>query len=79
MTPRAIRSILPQKCSRSLTAAKMASSTMKGAQRAEAKGQPKIPPTANHQMPQDVLRPPLQFIKAAAPRKDMYMAKLEGK
>ena len=57
----------------------MASSAKKGKQRAEAKGQPRIPPRANHQIPRSVLSPPFQFINAAAPRRDVYMAKLDGR
>ena len=30
-------------------------------------------------MPRSVLSPPLQFMNAAAPRRDVYMAKLEGR
>lgn len=44
-----------------------------------ANGQPTIPPRANHAMPEAVFKPPLQFMKAAAPSMPVYMAKLEGR
>lgn len=34
---------------------------------------------ANQKIPWAVLRPPRQFMKAAAPSMHMYMAKLEGR
>ena len=52
---------------------------MKGAQRAAAKGQPITPPMAKKNMALEVLRPPFQLMKAAAPSMVMYMAKLEGR
>lgn len=79
MTPRIIRLMDSRRPSWVLIMARMASSIMKGAHRATAKGQPRMPPTANHQMPEDVLSPPRQFMNAAAPRRDVYMAKLEGR
>jgi hypothetical protein len=63
----------------SLMMARKASSSRKGAHKAMAKGQPKMPATANQKMPQDVFRPPRQSIKAAAPSMAAYMAKLEGR
>lgn len=68
-----------KKPSLSLNTARMASSTRKGAHRAAAKGQPMRPPTANQNMPCDVLIPPFQFMKATVPSMTMYMAKLEGR
>lgn len=65
--------------SRSLIKAKKASSSRNGAQSADANGHPRMPPTANHHMPHDVFKPPRQFIKADAPSRDMYMAKLDGR
>lgn len=44
-----------------------------------AKGQPKTPPKAYQNMPCDVLIPPRQFMKHAAPTMAMYMAKLDGR
>ena len=63
----------------SLITANNPSSIKKGAARAAANGHPRIPPSANHQMPCAVLSPPLQFMNAAAPRSDVYMAKLDGR
>jgi hypothetical protein len=63
----------------SLKIAKKHSSSRNGAQSAAAKGQPRTPPTANQVMACDVLMPPRQFIKAAAPIILMYMAKLDGR
>lgn len=63
----------------SLNKASKTSSNTKGAHRAMTNGHPKMPPTANQNMPWDVLIPPRQLIKAAAPSIAMYMAKLEGR
>lgn len=52
---------------------------MKGAQSAAANGHPRIPAAANQNMPWEVLRPPFQFMKAAAPSVTKYMAKLDGR
>lgn len=57
----------------------MPSSKRYGAQSAAANGQPKMPATANQNIPNEVLSPPRQFINAAAPRVTMYMAKLDGR
>jgi hypothetical protein len=68
-----------KKRSLSLNMAKMPSSNTKGAHRAMAKGQPNTPPTANQNIPIDVLIPPRQLMNAAAPIIAVYMAKLEGR
>ena len=62
-----------------LRQAKNTSSKTKGAHRAAANGQPTTPPMANHSMPQDVLMPPRQFMKDAAPTIAKYIAKLDGR
>jgi hypothetical protein len=63
----------------SLNRARMPSSSRYGAQSAEAKGHPRMPAMANQNIPSDVLKPPRQFMNAAAPRVTIYMAKLEGR
>lgn len=63
----------------SLSTAKKTSSNTKGAHSAVANGQPSTPPTANQNMPCDVLSPPRQFMREAAPTMTMYMAKLDGR
>lgn len=51
MTPLLTRMTASTKRSLSLNSAKIASSNMKGAHRAAAKGQPRIPPMANQNIP----------------------------
>lgn len=79
MTPRTSRIKASIRESLSLNTAKISSSRTYGTQRAAAKGQPRIPATANHVMPCQVFSPPRQFMKDAAPSIPAYMAKLEGK
>lgn len=64
--------------SRMLMAMNKASSNKKGAHRNMAKGQPIMPPAANHAIPAAVRGPAFQVMNAAAPSIPVYMAKLEG-
>lgn len=68
------RSVSPR-----LISASSPSSSKNGALKAIANGQPMMPPAANHAIPEAVLSPPLQFMKAAAPSIPVYMVKLEGR
>lgn len=79
MTPRTNRINASMRESRSLNRTKISSSRRNGAQRAAAKGHPRMPATANQAMPCHVFSPPRQFMKEAAPSMIAYMAKLEGK
>lgn len=63
----------------SLNIAKTASSSINGAQSAEANGQPSTPAAANQKIPEAVFNPPRQFMNEEAPSITIYMAKLEGK
>jgi hypothetical protein len=67
------------KASLLLRLANMISSTKNGKESAMAKGQPRIPPRANQNMPQAVFKPPLQFMNEAIPSIVQYIAKLEGR
>jgi hypothetical protein len=78
-TPRISRRNDSKKRSLSLIMAKKTSSSTNGAHNAMAKGQPRTPPRAYQNMPCDVLIPPRQFMKHAAPTMAMYMAKLDGR
>lgn len=55
------------------------SSRTKGTAKMLANGQPIVAPMPNHIIPVAVLVPPCQSMKAASPREDVYIAKLEGK
>lgn len=55
------------------------SSIAKGRIRAPANGHPTMAPRANHATPLAVLRPPLQFMKEAAPSMPVYIVKDDGR
>lgn len=59
--------------------ARNSSSAMNGRTKTEAKGHPRMPPTANQKMPAAVLRPPFQSIKDDSANMFVYMAKLDGR
>jgi hypothetical protein len=57
----------------------MVSSRMKGRAKIPEKGHPTIAPMPNHMMPTAVLGPLRQSMKAANPRLEVNMAKVEGR
>jgi hypothetical protein len=55
------------------------SSTTNGAIRIPENGQPMMAPMPNHIIPEAVFGPPRQSRKAARPREEVYIAKLDGR
>ena len=77
--PRMNRIITSINASLLLKNARTISSNRNGAHSAMENGHPSTPPTAKANMPCAVLRPPLQFMKAAIPTIVVYIAKLDGR
>ena len=62
-----------------VTNAKMTSSTMKGTIRTPENGHPRMAPMPNQVMPEAVLNPPRQSMKADRPSILVYIVKLDGR